>query len=159
LTEALQNNINSAILSRRAPEDIASEFGVNPTTVRRYARKLGQNHSSNKGGRPTIVSLRTKKYIKLSIIRGHLRTAKEVHRQLLEFGYHMSYRSAINVLKSMNFFAARKIKKPFLTSKHMKQRLQWAKKYKDWTVERWRQVVLSNETKANIWGSDGCKYY
>lgn len=159
LTETLQNDINSAVLSRRSPEDIASELGVHPTTVRRYARKLGQNQPISKGGRPTIVSLRTKKYIKLSVIRGHLRTAREVHRQLLEFGYNMSYSSAINVLKSMNFFAARKIKKPFLTLKHMKQRLQWAKEHKNWTVERWRQVIFSDETKVNIWGSDGCKYY
>ncbi|KAG1399551.1 hypothetical protein G6F59_013311 [Rhizopus arrhizus] len=23
----------------------------------------------------------------------------------------------------------------------------------------WRRVVFSDETKVNIWGSDGCKYY
>ncbi|KAG0755451.1 hypothetical protein G6F29_012155 [Rhizopus arrhizus] len=31
--------------------------------------------------------------------------------------------------------------------------------HQDWTVEEWRKVVFSDETKINVWGSDGCKYY
>ncbi|KAG0734290.1 hypothetical protein G6F23_012532 [Rhizopus arrhizus] len=26
-------------------------------------------------------------------------------------------------------------------------------------VHDWRRVVFSDETKVNVWGSDGCKYY
>ncbi|KAG0919894.1 hypothetical protein G6F32_015888 [Rhizopus arrhizus] len=92
-------------------------------------------------------------------IRGHLRTAKEVHLKLQQLGYSISCSSTRNVLKSMNFHARIKKKKPLLTKKHMKIRLAWAKKYRNWTVDQWRQVVFSDETKVNIWGSDGCKYY
>ena len=59
----------------------------------------------------------------------------------------------------MNFFVAIKVKKPLLTAKHMKRRLAWSKKYQNWTTDDWRRVVFSDETKVNIWGSDGCKYY
>ncbi|KAG1481916.1 hypothetical protein G6F54_013679 [Rhizopus delemar] len=41
----------------------------------------------------------------------------------------------------------------------MKRRLAWAKKHQNWTTDDWRRVVFSDETKVNIWGSDGCKYY
>ncbi|KAG0804105.1 hypothetical protein G6F20_012964 [Rhizopus arrhizus] len=41
----------------------------------------------------------------------------------------------------------------------MKRRLAWAKKYQNWTTDDWRRVVFSDETKVNVWGSDGCKYY
>ncbi|KAG1136935.1 hypothetical protein G6F37_013629 [Rhizopus arrhizus] len=41
----------------------------------------------------------------------------------------------------------------------MKRRLAWAKKYQNWTTDDWRRVLFSDETKVNIWGSDGCKYY
>ncbi|KAG1059978.1 hypothetical protein G6F41_013145 [Rhizopus arrhizus] len=70
-------------------------------------------------------------------------------------GYSISYKTAINVLKSMNFFSAIKVKKPLLITKHMKRRLAWAKKYQNWTTDDWRRVVFSDETKVNIWGSDG----
>ncbi|EIE81728.1 hypothetical protein G6F49_013340 [Rhizopus delemar] len=71
----------------------------------------------------------------------------------------MSYQSAINVLHSVEIYAEIKKKKPLLTEKHKKARLTWAKKHQYWTVHDWRRVIFSDETKINIWGSDGCKYY
>ena len=46
-----------------------------------------------------------------------------------------------------------------LTRSHKAKRLAWAKKYSKWTIDDWKRVVFSDETKINIWGSDGCKYY
>ncbi|KAG0731831.1 hypothetical protein G6F23_014918 [Rhizopus arrhizus] len=31
--------------------------------------------------------------------------------------------------------------------------------HKDWTTDEWRRMVFSGETKVNVFGSDGCKYY
>ncbi|KAG1135407.1 hypothetical protein G6F37_013306 [Rhizopus arrhizus] len=58
----------------------------------------------------------------------------------MELGYSITYKTAINVLKSMNFSAIK------------------AKKYQNWTTDDWRRVVFSDETKVNIWGSDGFKH-
>ncbi|EIE89920.1 hypothetical protein RO3G_14631 [Rhizopus delemar RA 99-880] len=41
----------------------------------------------------------------------------------------------------------------------MQHRLEWAKKHQDWAVEEWRKVVFSDETKINVWGSDGYSFY
>ncbi|KAG0773116.1 hypothetical protein G6F22_015153 [Rhizopus arrhizus] len=41
----------------------------------------------------------------------------------------------------------------------MEARLKWAKAHKDWTEDDWRRMVFSDETKINVWGSDGCKYF
>ena len=109
--------------------------------------------------RHTFVSSATKEYIKVLLVRGHLKTAKEVHRTLMELGYSMTYRSATNVLKPMGFHARRKKKQPLLTNNHRKQRLAWENKYQNWPIEQWHQVMFSDEAKINIWGPDGCKYY
>ncbi|KAG0862708.1 hypothetical protein G6F16_012327 [Rhizopus arrhizus] len=106
-----------------------------------------------------VVSAQTKRFIKIQVVQGQLKTAREVHDKLMELGYSISYKTAINVLKSMNFFPAIKVKKPLLTTKHMKRQLARSKKYQNWTTDDWRRVVFSDETKVNIWGSDGCKYY
>ncbi|KAG1533165.1 hypothetical protein G6F49_013575 [Rhizopus delemar] len=79
--------------------------------------------------------------------------------KLEELGHPISYQSAINVLHSVEIYAEIKKKKPLLTEKHKKARLVWAKKHQYWTVHDWRRVIFSDETKINIWGSDGCKYY
>jgi len=51
-----------------------------------------------------------------------------------------------------------KKKRPLLTKKHMKDRLDFAITHKDWTVEDWKRVVWSDETKINHLGSDGRKW-
>ena len=33
--------------------------------------------------------------------------------------------------------------------------MEFAEKYKDWTVEDWKKVIWSDETKINCLGSDG----
>ncbi|KAG1142019.1 hypothetical protein G6F65_018024 [Rhizopus arrhizus] len=79
--------------------------------------------------------------------------------KLEEIGYPMSYQSAINVLHAVEIYAEIKKMKPLLTEKHKKARLAWAKKHQYWAVHDWRRVIFSGETKINIWGPDGCKYY
>ncbi|KAG1256979.1 hypothetical protein G6F65_016091 [Rhizopus arrhizus] len=35
----------------------------------------------------------------------------------------------------------------------------WAEEHKNWTSDDWRRMVFSDETKVNVYGSDGCKYF
>ena len=51
-----------------------------------------------------------------------------------------------------------KIKKPLLLPRHKKARLEFAKKYKHWNYEDWCKIVWSDESKFNIFGSDGRQY-
>jgi len=48
-----------------------------------------------------------------------------------------------------------KTKKLLLTKRHRKERLDFALAHQDWTVEDWKTVVWSDETKINRLGSDG----
>ncbi|KAG0753569.1 hypothetical protein G6F24_012917 [Rhizopus arrhizus] len=156
LSADIKNDIKSAQLAGKVSMDVASRLGVTYATVNNYANKFFPNRQRGLGGRPMVVSAQTKRFIKLQVVQGQLKTARKVHDKLMELGYSISYKTAINVVKSMNFFSAIKVKKPLLTAKHMKRRLAWAKKYQNWTTDDWRRVVFSDETKVNIWGSDGC---
>jgi uncharacterized membrane protein len=51
-----------------------------------------------------------------------------------------------------------KTKCPFLSAKHCKVHLDFAYAHKDWTLDDWKRVVWSDETKINCFGSDGCKW-
>ncbi len=51
-----------------------------------------------------------------------------------------------------------KTKCPLLSAKHHKAHLDYAHAHKDWTVEDWKRVVWSDETKINRLGSDGRKW-
>jgi hypothetical protein len=40
----------------------------------------------------------------------------------------------------------------------MKKRFKWAKEHRGWSVDDWKKVIFSDETKLNLWGSDGAEY-
>lgn len=41
----------------------------------------------------------------------------------------------------------------------MKQkRLEWAKNHAGWSLQQWRTVIFSDESKFNLFGSDGIQY-
>ncbi|KAG0970522.1 hypothetical protein G6F29_014220 [Rhizopus arrhizus] len=105
LPQDTQDSIKSALMSNRSPKDIAGEFGIHPKTVRRYRNKLFAPMVPATHGRHVLVSSAMKEYIKVLLIKGALKTAKNAHRMLMRLGYSMSYRSAINVLVSMGFHA------------------------------------------------------
>ena len=51
-----------------------------------------------------------------------------------------------------------KQKKPSLSQRHRKERMDFAVSHQDWTVEDWKKVVWSDETKINCFGSDGRRW-
>src|SRR5215469_147372 len=75
-----------------------------------------------------------------------------------EQGIHVHANTVRNALKEAEMKGASKQKKPLLASRHIKARLEFARKYKDWTVDDWKRVVWSDETKINRFGSDGRKW-
>ena len=49
-------------------------------------------------------------------------------------------------------------KKPLLTKRHRKKRLQWAKASHDCDVENWSHIIWLDESKFNVFGLDGCQW-
>ena len=58
-------------------------------------------------------------------------------------------------LKEVGMKSVVKTNRPFLSKKHRKERMEFAIAHKDWTVEDWKRVIWSDETKINRFGSDG----
>ena len=70
----------------------------------------------------------------------------------------VSSQTVRNTLKEASLKAVVKKKKPPSQVNHRKRRLAFALKYQHWTVEDWKMVVWSDETKINRIGSDGQEY-
>ena len=62
-----------------------------------------------------------------------------------------------NVLKKAGLKAQKRVKKPALSLRLKRDRFNFATKYKEWTVEDWKKVIWSDETKINWIDSDGIK--
>lgn len=62
-------------------------------------------------------------------------------------------------LKKIGLASAVKQEKPALSEKNVKARLKFCKEHKNWSVEDWKRVIWSDETKINRFQSDGKEYY
>jgi len=45
--------------------------------------------------------------------------------------------------------------KPYITRCNSKRWMQWCKARRHWTLEQWRRVLWSDESRFSIWQSDG----
>ena len=61
-------------------------------------------------------------------------------------------------LKKTGLKAVIKSKWPLLSARHCKAHLDFAYAHKDWTMEDWKKVIWSDETKINHLGSDEHKW-
>ena len=48
-----------------------------------------------------------------------------------------------------------KRKHPLLKAHHRRERLNWAERCKEFTLEDWKRILWTDETKINCLGSDG----
>jgi len=63
-----------------------------------------------------------------------------------------------NTLKQNDFHVVVKKKCPLLKKAHRLECLKFARYHKNWTVEDWKGILWSDETKINSIGSDGRAY-
>jgi len=52
-------------------------------------------------------------------------------------------------LRDVGLRPCEKVPKPCLSQKNVQERLRFATIYKGWTIEDWKKVVFSSETKIN----------
>jgi transposase len=58
-------------------------------------------------------------------------------------------------LNKAGYHGRRPSKKPWLSTRNVRRRLEWARAHVNWTVDQWKTVLWSDETKVNLFGSDG----
>ncbi|KAG0928168.1 hypothetical protein G6F30_012458 [Rhizopus arrhizus] len=160
LSKNKQESIKSLVLQNKPYSVIMERISnLKKSTLNRYANKFSPGKVTANPGRKAVLSVTTKSYIRKQIVNGTLRTAKAVYKYLVCTDNNISYSGTIRVMKSMNFHAKIKVQKPLLTKVQKARRLAWAEEHKNCTSDDWRRMVFSDETKVNVYGSDGCKYF
>ena len=73
-------------------------------------------------------------------------------------GVSLSAQTVQRRLVECGLLAYRPKKKPLLTNKMKQKRLSWAKQHVSWTMDQWNSVIFSDDSKFNLYGSDGKRY-
>jgi uncharacterized protein (DUF2267 family) len=90
------------------------------------------------------------------VTTGKLDNAVKVKKALQnDLGIIVSPDTVRRALRGAGLGAIEKPKKPLLSVKNVRKRLEWCKAHLDWTIDDWKRVVWSDETKINRFNSDG----
>lgn len=136
--------MNSALVRRQH-----STTGRNSTITRDWYRK------THRPGRPRKLDKEDLKKAEETIDSGEARDGEDLRRQLFpDVGSSTLRRNLCEIGLPGRIRCA----KPLLTEEHVLKRRDWLEKHHDWTLDDWKKVWFSDESKFNIFGSDGRRY-
>jgi Transposase/DDE superfamily endonuclease len=159
LSSANQNRILSLLDAGLTLSNIAASTGYNISTVSRLRSKHRSHLYKSLGGRPAKLSPANIRHAQHLISSGKAETAVDVAKSLSQVNNQtLSAQTVHRGLKAAGMKAVTKKKRPILSKRHRKARMDFAITHQHWTVEDWKRVVWSDETKINRLGSDGKKW-
>lgn len=151
---------------RKTPKDIENnvinllknneKLNLSKSTVNDIIKRCNVACNNNQGGRPRLLSDGDARQIERLLHDKAIKTPKNAAKSI---GKDVSSWTARRALKIIGLVASVKKKKPALSDRNVKRRLHFCKTHKNWTVDDWKRVIWSDETKVNRYQSDGKEYY
>ena len=156
ISEDTRNSILSLIDSGLSSRKIAARLGVSHTTVNSVRARSRPSVQKCRVGAPAKLTNVDKRILVRMITSGKADNAVQLTRQLKDIAnMKCSPQTVRHALKEAGLKAMSRKKKPRLLPRHIRQRYEFALKYQHWTVEDWKRVVWSDETKIILIGSGG----
>ena len=146
---------------------VSKQLKVSRTCVRNAIMKFenqGTFVDSKRSGRPKKISERDERELK-RLVQGNNRLSVAKITKDLNVGLvkPVSEETVRRYLKKLGHEYAVKIKKPFLSLKHRRARVEWCQQHLHWTIQDWRKVIFSDEStfyvlkrknQVKIWRTD-----
>ena len=133
-------------LSQRA---IARRFEVSQSVVQRCLARYGATGSFNARKRPNrnrVTSVRTDMMIRRLVKKNPTVSSTEIRSALPTTDVVSTRTIRRRLSNEMGLKSYKAAAKPLLSPKNIADRLQFCKRYKDWTAEDWHHVVFSDES-------------
>src|SRR6266481_926630 len=153
------NIVISRLNSGQTNCQISSSTGVSIGTISKIRSAHCPDVPKSSGGHPAKLSPANIWHAVNLITSGKAETAVQVSKALQTItNQPVTSQTVCQHLRRTGMKAVVKKKKPLLSPRHRKERMDFAIRHKDWTLEDWKSLVWSYETKINCLGSDGRKW-
>jgi len=139
--------------------DIAEKYAIDTSTVHRIAKKYGESkdfyHVKPKSGRPRKFTTKDVRTAVRMLAKTRAHDVADLQRKFFQSLHPDTIRKR---LATCGLKAYVRRKKPFLSPAHKEKRLAWAEAHAHWSADDWKHVVFSDESKFNLFGSDGRRW-
>ena len=130
-------------------------------TIKRY-NETGSHEDRPRKGRPRVTSAAEDKFIRVTSLRNRKLTAAQIRDQMnatqSSSSRHISRTTVKRRLRESGLHGQVAARKPLLRRGNKQKRFVWAKKHKEWTLDQWKSVLWSDESKFEIFGSNHCVF-
>lgn len=146
----------------KTSREISVLLSIGKTTVNNIINKFettGSVADRPRSGRPRKTSVRVDRLLRKKSLIDVRKSAGMIAQELRD--ENLADVSRITVsrrLRDIGLFGRIGVKKPLISKKNQRARLQFAENHKDWTVQDWKKVLFSDESKFKLFGSDGKQY-
>ena len=131
-------------------DQIQDKTGLGKSTVGRISKELLGDKENCPRGHPSKLSSCDQHSIIQQIRSGRLDNAVQVTQFINStITTFVTPQTVRNVLKKSGFYSATERKVPMLKKTHRQKRLEFAHYHGNWTVEDFKRVLWSDETKIN----------
>ena len=159
LTATQRSDILNLLDSGISAHNIASKLHVSIASISQVRSKYRPDLPKSTGGRPHKLTSANIDYARRMICMGKVDNAVQAAKALQDVtNQPVCSQTLRNNLKKAGMRPVVKRKRPLLQKRHIRDRLDFAESHKEWTLEDWKKVLWSDETKINRLGSDGRTY-
>jgi transposase len=117
---------------------VSAQLGISSATVGRISKKHLPERIGLKPGHPQLLSDTDKRKVICDITSRKCNTVVQASTNLANTtNINISPDTIRRTLKKNGLHAAPKVKKPLLSKHHCQARMEFASRYKDWTIDDW----------------------
>lgn len=138
-------------------KDICEKYSLAKSVVSRIINKFkssGAVETLHSGGRPRKTTVRDDARIVREIKRDPTISASGIINTL---NLNVSLRTVQRRACEAGLKSYRAARKPYISEKNRKARIKFAQQHVDWSTQRWKTVLFSDESKFNLKDSDGMR--
>jgi transposase len=127
--------------------------------IRKQYKAEGKVEEKERSGRPRITTAAEDRALKYRSLKNRRLAAPALRLTMTtKQGKRPGIQTVKNRLREMGLNGRVAAKKPLINWKHQLQRIAFAKKYKDWTVDDWKKVIFSDESPFTLIPRSGKVY-
>lgn len=160
-SEELKKKVIDAYQSGEGYKKISKRFFLPRTTVMSIIHKWKESGTTSvlpRSGRPRKISTRAVKKIVRQVSIEPKLNLKDIQTDLKNAGTDVHLSTIRTTMNNNGLHGRVAVKKPYLSKKHQKSRLDFAKKYLEKPFDYWSNIIWSDETKIELFGHNQQRY-
>jgi transposase len=159
LTATEKGVIIGCRLSGKSIREIAVITGHPKSTVgnivKRY-EKEGHVNNQPREGRPQLMNERDKRRLVRVVVQNRHKSFSQIAAAYNEEAVTpVSQWTVRGKMRSLGFHGRAAVRKPLVSEVNRRRRLKWCKERRYWTLEQWRSIIWSDESRFTLYQTDG----